>query len=91
MRFPHAKVIEDIAFFTEMRMRFVPSMGFKVEKRNPANGSKEALDFDSTSTHISFLWLLRAMGNIKIGCWDVTKVHVIVDGLLDFHFYDYQF
>lgn len=28
---------------------------------------------------------------MKIGCRDVTKVPASVDGLLDFHFYDYFF
>lgn len=28
---------------------------------------------------------------VKIGYRDVTKVHAVVDDLLDFHFYDYHF
>lgn len=28
---------------------------------------------------------------VKIGCRDVTKVPASIDGLLDFHFYDYFF
>ena len=28
---------------------------------------------------------------VKIGCRDITKVPASVDGVLDFHFYDYFF
>ena len=44
MRFPDAQTIEDLAFFTEMRMRLVPLVVFRIEKWNPATGSKGALD-----------------------------------------------
>ena len=28
---------------------------------------------------------------VKIGCMDITKVPSVVEGLLDFHFYDFTF
>lgn len=44
MRFPNAKIIEDLAFFTEMKMRSMPEVSFKVNRWDPATGSKGALD-----------------------------------------------
>jgi hypothetical protein len=44
MRFPNAQTIDDIAHFTELRMRSKPDVVCKVEKWNPATGSKGALD-----------------------------------------------
>jgi hypothetical protein len=44
MRFPSAQNFEDLAHFTEMRMRFVPEVVIKVEKWNPTIGSKGPLD-----------------------------------------------
>lgn len=44
MRFPNAQTIEDLAHFTEMRLRSVPDVVIKLEKWNPATGSKGSLD-----------------------------------------------
>jgi hypothetical protein len=44
MRFPNAQTIDDIAHFTKLRMRPMPNVVVKVEKWNPATGSKGALD-----------------------------------------------
>lgn len=44
LRFPNSKSLEDIAYFTEMRMRSMPSVVFKVEKWNANAGSKGPLD-----------------------------------------------
>jgi hypothetical protein len=44
MRFPNAQTIDDLAHFTETRMRSLPEVGIKLEKWNPATGSKGALD-----------------------------------------------
>lgn len=43
MSFPNSKTIEDIAYFTEMRMRSLTSVVFKVEKWNSAFVSKGPL------------------------------------------------
>jgi hypothetical protein len=44
MRFPKAQTIEDLAHFTEMRLRSVPDVVIKLEKWNPTTGSKGSLD-----------------------------------------------
>lgn len=44
MRFPNAQTIDDLAHFTELRMRSNPKVVCKVEKWNPAIGSKGTLD-----------------------------------------------
>lgn len=44
MSFPNVKTIEDLAFFIEMKMRSMPEVSFKVNKWDPATGSKGALD-----------------------------------------------
>lgn len=44
MRFPNTKSIDDVAFFTEMRMRSLATVLFKVEKWNSALGSKGPLE-----------------------------------------------
>jgi hypothetical protein len=44
MRFPNAQNIEDLAHFTEMRLRTKPDAVIKLEKWNPTSGSKGALD-----------------------------------------------
>lgn len=45
MRFPNTKSIDDVAFFTKMRMRSLPAVLFKVEKwNNSASGSKAPLE-----------------------------------------------
>jgi len=40
MSFPNSKTIEDIAYFTKMRMRSLTSVVFKVEKWNSTSVSK---------------------------------------------------
>jgi hypothetical protein len=40
MKFPTAKKVDDLSFFTGMEMRTVPGVKFKVEKWNPHVGAK---------------------------------------------------
>jgi hypothetical protein len=44
MRFPNSKALEDVSYFTEMRMRTVPTVVIHVEKWNSSAGSKGPLD-----------------------------------------------
>lgn len=44
MKFPNAQNIDDLAHFTEMRMRSMPEVVIKHEKWNPGTGSKGILD-----------------------------------------------
>jgi len=44
MRFLNAQTIDDLAHFTELRMRSMPKVVVKVEKWNPTTGSKGPLD-----------------------------------------------
>ncbi|KAG2632455.1 hypothetical protein PVAP13_2NG096246, partial [Panicum virgatum] len=44
MRFPTAKKVEDLSFFTGMQMRTVPEVFFNVEKWNSNAGAKAAID-----------------------------------------------
>jgi len=44
MGFPNVQTIEDLAHFTEVRMRSKPEVVIKVEKWNPSTGSKATLD-----------------------------------------------
>jgi hypothetical protein len=116
MRFPNAQTIEDLAHFTEMRMRSAPEVVIKIEKWNPTTGSKGPLDvawfrisnipFEKRS-YSNVCMVASKVGlplevdkdslnkndfvRVKIGCRDVTKVPASVDGVLDFHFYDYFF
>jgi len=116
MRFPNAQTIEDLSYFTEMRMRSMPEVVFKIEKWNHATGSKGDLDvawFMITNipyekrSYSNVCMVASKVGlplevdkvslnksdyvRVKIGCKDVTKVPASVDGVLDFHFYDYFF
>ena len=69
MRFPNTQTIDDLAHFTEVRMRSKPEVVIKVEKWNPATGSKGALDVACLEsaiflmrkglTQMSVWWLLR--------------------------------
>jgi hypothetical protein len=116
MRFPNVQTIEDLAHFTEMRMRSAPEVVIKIEKWNPITGSKGPLDvawfrisnipFEKRS-YSNVCMVASKVGlplevdrdslnkndfvRVKIGCRDVTKVPASVDGVLDFHFYDYFF
>jgi hypothetical protein len=44
MRFLNAQTIDDLAHFTEMRMRSEPDVVIKIEKWNPTTGSKGPLN-----------------------------------------------
>jgi hypothetical protein len=116
MRFPNSQNIDDLAHFTEMRMRSALEVVIKVEKWNPISGSKGPLDvawfritnipFEKRS-YSNVCMVASKVGlplevdrdslhkndyvRVKIGCRDVTKVPASVDGVLDFHFYDYFF
>jgi hypothetical protein len=116
MRFPNSQNIDDLAHFTEMRMRSAPDVVIKVDKWNPSTGSKGPLDvawFRITNipvekrSYANVCMVASKVGlplevdkdsltkndyvRVKIGCRDVTKVPASVDGVLDFHFYDYFF
>ena len=112
MRFPTAKKVEDLSFFTRMQMGTVPDVTFKVEQWNPNAGAKSKLESawfrifgipleKRSIKKISFVPSLVGLdtGNmkrwdftrVKIGCRDITKVPGVVEGLLDFHFYDLIF
>ena len=116
MRFPNSHTIDDLAHFTEMRMRSAPDVVIKVEKWNPITRSKGPLDvawfrisnipFEKRS-YSNVCMVASKVGlplevhrdslnkndfvRVKIGCRDVAKVPTSVDGVLDFHFYDYFF
>ena len=116
MRFPNSHTIDDLAHFTEMRMRSAPDVVIKVEKWNPTTRSKGLLDvawfrisiipFEKRS-YSNVCMVASKVGlplevhrdslnkndfvRVKIGCRDVAKVPTSVDGVLDFHFYDYFF
>jgi hypothetical protein len=44
MRFSNSKVLEDVSYFIEMRMRTVPTVVMHVEKWNSSASSKGPLD-----------------------------------------------
>jgi hypothetical protein len=44
MKFPTAKKVEELSFFTGMEMRTVPSVKFKVDQWNPHVGAKAEID-----------------------------------------------
>ena len=44
IRFPTAKKVEDLSFFTGMHMRTVPEVLFKVERWNSNAGAKSEID-----------------------------------------------
>jgi hypothetical protein len=116
MTFPNVQTIEDLAHFTKIRMRSKPNVVIKLEKWNPATGSKGVLDvawfrifnippkkrsYSNVCMEASKVGLPLKVDKdslhkndyvrVKIGCGDVTKVPASMDGLLDFHFYDYVF
>lgn len=65
--------------------------GIPYEKRSFSNASKVGsfvglpLEVDTVNLH-KFEYV-----RVKIGCRDITKVPVVVNGLLDFFFYDFKF
>lgn len=116
MRFPNAQTIDDLAHFTETRMRSLPEVVIKLEKWNSATGSKGALDVawfrisnipPEKRSYSNVCMVASKVGlplevdkdslhkndyvRVKIEYRDVTKVPASVDGVLDFHFYDYFF
>lgn len=116
MRFPTAKKVEELSFFTSMQMGTAPDITFKVEQWNLNAGAKSKLESawfrifgipieKRTDRKVSHLASLVGLplevdkGNlkwwefarVKIGCSDIEKVPAIVEGLLDFHFYDFIF
>jgi len=116
MRFPTAKKVEELSFFTGMQMGTVPYVTFKVEPWNANVGAKSKLETawfrifglpmekrseKKTCMVASLVGLpLEVDKNnlkrwdfvrVKIGCRDVRKVPALVEGLLDFHFYDFTF
>ena len=116
MRFPTAKKVEELSFFTGMQMGTVPDVTFKVELWNPNVGAKSKLETawfrifgipleKRNDKKVSFVASLVGLpmeidknnlkrwefARAKIGCRDITKVPAVVEGLLDFHFYDFVF
>jgi len=66
MRFPNSQTIEDLAHFTEMRMRLMPEVVIKLEKWNPAIDSKGALDV---------AWF--RISNIPVEKWSYSNVCMV--------------
>jgi len=116
MRFPTAKKVEELSFFTGMQMGTVSDVTFKVELWNPNVGAKSKLETawfrifgipleKRNDKKVSFVASLVGLpmeidknnlkrwefARAKIGCRDITKVPAVVEGLLDFHFYDFVF
>lgn len=116
MRFPTAKKVEELSFFTGMQMGTVPDVTFKVELWNPNVGAISKLETawfrifgipleKRNDKKVSFVASLVGLpmeidknnlkrwefARAKIGCRDITKVPAMVEGLLDFHFYDFVF
>ncbi|CAO2203360.1 unnamed protein product [Urochloa humidicola] len=116
LKFPTSNSVEDLSFFTGMKMRTVPGVTIKVDKWNPHAGAKAELStawfriFNipmETRTEAKVCLVGSLVGiplevdkanlkrwdyvRVKIGCRDISKVPAVVEGLLNFHFYDFIF
>ena len=75
MRFLNSKALEDVTYFTEMRMRSVPTAVIRVEKWNSSAGSKGPLD--SAWFRIRGIpYEKRSYSNV---CLVASKVGVLLD------------
>uniref|UniRef100_K3ZCJ0 CCHC-type domain-containing protein n=1 Tax=Setaria italica TaxID=4555 RepID=K3ZCJ0_SETIT len=106
MKFPLAKKVEELAFFTGIQMRtWNPHVGAKAELSAawfrifgipPGKRIERKACYIGSLVGIPLevdrLNLKRwEYVRVKIGCRNVSKVPAIVEGLLDLHFYDFTF
>lgn len=116
LRFPTAREVEELSFFTGMQLRIVPDVFIKVEKWNSNSGAKVAMStawfrirgipFEKRSEqNVCLIASLVGLPlevdksclkkfdyvRVKIGNKHITKVPAVVEGMLDFFFYDFEF
>uniref|UniRef100_K3Z0A5 CCHC-type domain-containing protein n=1 Tax=Setaria italica TaxID=4555 RepID=K3Z0A5_SETIT len=101
IKFPTARKVEELSFFTGMQMRMVLDVSFKVEQWNPHAGAKAEISLAWACYVGSLVGIPLEVDKInlkrldyvrvRIGCKDVTKVPATVEALLDMHFYDFTF